>query len=428
MVAGYLFSCDSTPSDHRGIIPGVLTTGAATRLPRRWWLGAICAFLVLAAALAAYVEVTPIGEQSDEYAHLNYAELISRHLALPTDGIQERQQPPLYYAMVAGVLKLTGDNLRAARWVSVALVLITAVLLVVTLRLLMPRRPWVALAGLWIFTLLPSVQYEGAQVSNDGLAWVAGAAVLLMLVITLRHPDLSVKHCTLVGAVVGLAIMAKATVWPLAALLVVALLVHHRRRLRLEQLAAVLIPIAAISGWWFVRNLSTYHRPLPPMTPITTSAEHTVRSLHQLVSWVSLSWKSTVGVEGPQQTPLVVGPGRTGLYLLTAAGIVVAAAVLLAVLGAVRSWRGRWSRPAMWLLAAPLLTVAFSLVNSITLDDQPQARYLLVAATVWCGGTAWAFGRLLGRRPALLTLLAAVALAGMLILDAASVQTVRLIT
>jgi 4-amino-4-deoxy-L-arabinose transferase-like glycosyltransferase len=406
----------------------VLTTGAARGLPRRWWLGAICACLVLAAALAAYVAVTPIGEQSDEYAHLNYAELISRHLALPTEGIQERQQPPLYYVLVAGVLKLSGDNLRAARWVSVALVLISAILIVVTLRLLMPRRPWVALAGLWIFALLPSVQYEGAQVSNDTLAWVAGAAVLLMLVVTLRRRDLSLGHCALVGAVVGLAIMAKATVWPLAALLVVALLVHHWRQLRFAQLAALVVPVGAISGWWFVRNLTTYHRPLPPMTPITSSAEHTVRSLHQLVSWVSLSWKSTVGIEGPQQTPLVVGPGRVGLYLLTAAGIVIACAVVLAVLGAVRSWRGRWSRPAAWLLAAPLLTVAFSLVNSVTLDDQPQARYLLVAATVWCGGTAWAFGRLLAARPALLRLLAATALAGMLVLDAASVQTLRLIT
>jgi Dolichyl-phosphate-mannose-protein mannosyltransferase len=410
------------------IIPCVLTTGVARRLPRRWWVGALCAFAVLTAAMAAYVAVTPIGEQSDEYAHLGYAELISHHLALPTDGIQERQQPPLYYALVGGVLRISGDNLRTARWVSVALVLITAVLLVVTLLVLMPRRPWVALAGLWIFALLPSVQYEGAQVSNDTLAWAAGAAALLMLVLTRRRPELSVAHCALVGATLGVAIMAKATAWPLAALMVVAVLARHGRRLRLGQVGAILLPAVLISGWWFVRNLSTFHRPLPPFTPLTTSAEHTVRSARQLVSWVSLSWKSTVGFEGPQQTPLVVGPGRIGLYLLVTAGLVVAAAVALAAAGAVRSWRGRWDRPAAWLLAAPLLAVAFSLVNSVTLDNQPQARYLLVAATVWCGGTAWAFSTLLAGRHRLLSVLAGVALIGMLVLDAATVQTMRLVT
>jgi hypothetical protein len=406
----------------------VLTRGSPNELPRRWWVGASCAFAVLLAAMATYVFVTPIGEQSDELAHLNYAQLIAHHLALPTEGIQERQQPPLYYALVAGVLKVTGDNLRAARWVSVSLVLITALLLVATLRLLLPGRPWVALAGLWAFALLPSVQYEGAQVSNDAIAWVAGAFTLFVLVVVLRTAQPSLAQWALVGIAVGLALMAKATVWSLAVLLVVAILVHHRRRIGVSQVAAAVIPAVAISGWWFARNLSTYHRPLPPMTPLGSSGAHTVRSLHQLASWVSLTWKSTVGVEGPSQTPLVVGPGRVGLYLLAAAGVALAAVVLVAALDAIRSWRGHWERPAAWLLAAPPLTVGFSLINSITLDNQPQARYLLVAGTVWCGGVAWAVARLGGRRPRLLGALSVIAVGGMLVLDAATVQTLRLLS
>ncbi len=417
----------STPAAAHGIIPEVLRTGAATRLPRYWWAGAACAFAVLLATLLVYVVVTPIGEQSDEIAHLHYAQLISRHLALPSAGVQERQQPPLYYALIAGVLRVTGDNVRAARLVSVVLTIITALLIVLTLRALMPRRPWLALAGLVMFVLLPSVQSEGAQVSNDALAWMAGAAALLALVVTLRRQELDVTLCLWVGAAVGLALMAKATVWPLAALLLAALLVRHRR-LGAAQIAAVALPIAAISGWWFVRNLTTYHRPLPPLTPITTSAEHTVRSARQLLSWLSLSWKSTVGIEGPQQTPLVVGPGRLGLYLLTAAGIVVAAVVVVATATALRGWMRGGNRSGAWLLAAAVLAVAFSLVNSVTLDDQPQARYLLVAACVWCGGTAWAFATVLAARPRLLHVVAGAALAAMLVLDIATVQTMRLVS
>ncbi len=411
--------------DH-GIIHRVATTSAVRALPRRWWLGAACAFAVLAAALLTYLVVTPVGEQSDEIAHLHYASMVAHHLALPGAGVQERQQPPLYYALVAAVLKLSGDSARAARLVSVVLTLLTAVALVVALRLLMPRRPWVVLAALWLFALLPSVQYEGAQVSNDPLAWLAGALVLLMLVVALRRDRLAPAHWAGVGAAAGLGIVAKATVWPLVILLLVAVLARHRRGLRAPGMAAALLPAVALCGWWFARNLVAFHRPLPPMTPITTSVEHTVRSAHQLASWVSLSWKSTVGVEGPLQTPLVVGPGRLGLYVLAATGIALAVVVAVATARAIRAWGQHRNRTAAWLLAAPALAVAFSLVNSVTLDDQPQARYLLVAATVWCGGTAWALSRLLRARPRAAAVLSAAALVGMLVLDAATVQTLRL--
>ncbi len=405
----------------------VQTTGAPPRLTGRWWAGAAGALVVLTAALAAYVFITPIGEQSDEYAHLHYAQLISHNLALPTDGIQERQQPPLYYMLVAGVLKATGDDLRAARWVSVALTLITAILVVATLRVLMPSRPRTAMAGLWVFALLPGVQFEGAQVSNDSLAWLAGGLVALMLALIAIRASLSLWRYGAVGAAIGLAIAAKATVWPLAVLLVVALVARHRRRLGPRELAAVVVPVVVICGWWFVRNITTYRRLLPPMTPITGSGRHTLASVDQLPSWISLTWKSAVGIEGPRQTPIVVGPGRVGLYLLAAAGLLTAAVVLLVMLRVLRSGRRRWNTAGLWLLATPVLAVAFSLVNSITLDNQPQARYLLVAAAAWCGGVAWAFATCVARRPRLAASLAGVAIVGMLILDAGSMQTMRLV-
>jgi 4-amino-4-deoxy-L-arabinose transferase-like glycosyltransferase len=386
------------------------------------------AVVVLAAALVAYVFVTPIGEQSDELAHLHYAQLISHNLALPTDGVQERQQPPLYYMLVAGVLKVTGDDPRAARLVSVILTLITAILLVATLRALMPRRPWVALAGLLAFALLPGVQYEGAQISNDSLAWLAGALVALMLTLVTTRLRLSFSICAAVGVAVGIAIAAKATAWPLAVLLVIALVASHRRQLRAAQIAAVIAPVVVICGWWFARNVSAYGRLLPPMTPITGSGTHTLASVDQLPSWISLTWKSAVGIEGPHQTPIVVGPGRVGLYLLTGAALVAAGAVLLAMLRAFRMIRERRVTAGLWLLATPVLAVAFSLINSVTLDNQPQARYLLVAAAAWCGGVVWAIGIVVAGRPRLAASVGGMAVIGMLILDVATVQTLRLVT
>jgi len=57
-----------------------------------------------------------------------------------------------------------------------------------------------------------------------------------------------------VGLAVALAVLAKETVWALAILLLVVVVVRYARRLRAVHVAALLLPTIVFAGWWFVRN------------------------------------------------------------------------------------------------------------------------------------------------------------------------------
>ena len=80
-------------------------------------LGAVIA--VFAGFAVAYTRITPVGASPDELSHLHYINGIADHLRLPPAGEPERQQPPLYYLLGAIVAKLTGDDPRLIRLLSV---------------------------------------------------------------------------------------------------------------------------------------------------------------------------------------------------------------------------------------------------------------------------------------------------------------------
>src|ERR1051326_8210893 len=78
-------------------------------LPTLAGLGAIAAFVVLA---ALHSHFTPLGDAPDESSHLAYVQLIARHLQLPFN-VPEDQQPPLYYLVAAVPYRITGSPAAA---------------------------------------------------------------------------------------------------------------------------------------------------------------------------------------------------------------------------------------------------------------------------------------------------------------------------
>jgi hypothetical protein len=276
--------------------------------------------------------------------------------------------------------------------------------------------------------LLPGWQYNAAQVSNDTLAWLAGALAIYIMVRTLRAERVGLGLASAIGATIGLCLLTKATAWAVAAVLVAAVIWRHRGRLTAPAWAVMVLAPIVIAGWWFVRNEAAFGRPLPPFTPVTANPQH-LRSAHEVASWVSLVWKRTVGVEGAHESPIVVGPGRATLALLSLAGVLLALAFAVIVAQSWRSWDRQRRVLAVWLAAPALVLIGLALANSVSIDNQPQARYLLVAAPSWGCAAAWFIARVgSGWSPRVFVGAVSLLVCSALVLDVASLHTLRAAT
>ena len=221
----------------------------------------------------AYTRITPLGASPDELSHLHYITGIADHIRLPPAGEPERQQPPLYYLLGAIVAKLTGDDARLIRLLSVALGVLTILTVFLVARRLFPMRPYLAVGAAALVALLPEAQYLAGAINDDNLAWLAGAVVVLAGVAVMQSAALTTRLALGAGLAVALAVLAKETVWALALLLLVILAVRFARRIRMVQVAAVVLPTVVLDGWWFVRNAVQFGSPFPPLHPITTQRQ-----------------------------------------------------------------------------------------------------------------------------------------------------------
>ena len=352
-------------------------------------LGALVA--VFAGFAVAYTRITPLGASPDELSHLHYITGIADHARLPPAGEPERQQPPLYYLLGAVVAKVTGDDARLIRLLSVVLGVLTILTVFLVARRLFPMRPYLAIGAAALVALLPEAQYLAGAINDDNLAWLAGALLVLAGVVVMQSLVLTTRLALGAGLAVALAVLAKETVWALAVLLLVIVAVRFWRRLRVVQVAAVVLPTVVLDGWWFVRNAVAFGSPLPPLHPITTQRQ-VFDSLSQVRGYVAATALSLVGMYG--NGAHFVAISIFGARPLPST-IAVAAIALLSVAACVavaRSW-GRWGPSrrgvAILLLAVILVALVQSVLNSATFDLQPQARYLLVAVAAAAPITAW---------------------------------------
>ncbi len=152
--------------------------------------------------------------------------------------------------------------------------------------------------------------------------------------------------------------------------------------------------MVVIAGWWYVRNLVSFHRPLPPLTPLGVPPNK-LRTAAQLRAFLTQSLHGLFSPERYQGSPLVLP--TAGRILLVVLAAVLGALVVAGVVLAARSWT-QWEKSRRAAVAAYALAAAgaavFSIGNAVVVVFQPQGRYLLVAATGPLLAAVWAIGRL----------------------------------
>jgi hypothetical protein len=275
----------------------------------RWGLG-----LILTAFVACgvwYSLVIPAFETPDELYHYGFVRHLAQGNPLPVQAAQstgpwaqEGSQAPLYYwlagRLTAGIDQsdfatwavinpranmgdplfpgnknrmlysaaawpLVGSNLalHVARWLSLALGVITLVAVAATARLALPRRLWLLPPAILAF--IPQFVFISASCTNDSLI-IAASAVgvwwLARLVTVSAARPIHLTEWLILGCMLGVAALSKLQglgLWLLAAGTGAAL-AWQQRDLRLLWRAAlpVALPALAIAGWWYWRNYTLY--------------------------------------------------------------------------------------------------------------------------------------------------------------------------
>ncbi|MFN2452361.1 MAG: glycosyltransferase family 39 protein [Candidatus Dormibacteria bacterium] len=351
----------------------------ALRAHRRHVAGVLIVVLAFVALELVWVAAVPVGHPSDEYSHLGYVARIAHQHQLPGAMQPEKQQPPLYY-LFGAVVEIAGGGFRAVRLVSVALGALTLAAVAGVAALVLPRRPWAPLLAAALVALLPNVEAVSAAVSDDSLANLSGALLLLISLGVLRRRPPGRRLLALTGLAIGVALLSKETDWPLVVLPLAAVLWASAPARRLANLAGVALLAGAVAGWWFIRNLLAFHALTPPLGPLTTGTNVRLRSLGQVRGALSLTLRSLLGPTGATGGVLPRSAAATGLMVALGAGIV--AGLLIAVLRLRRRWPGLPppDRAVVAVLGvAALLALLASVANSVLITLEPQARYLLVA-------------------------------------------------
>lgn len=272
--------------------------------------------VVLAVQIALgllYASVTPIFEASDELWHYAVVREIAANRRLPVQDpaidapwAQEGSQPPLYYTIAAVLtgridasdaaamtvrnplakvgIPLASDNknlvahppgqspLQGGTAGAVFLIRVFSILLgtataYVTFRLtatLYPRRPAIGLLAAAIVAFNPMVLFINASVNNDTLLMPLSAVALWLMArdVQSQRAGLRGRQTLLLGIVLGLASLAKvsgALLLPVAALAVTFAAWRERSwRTWLLRGSILVVTVAVIAGWWYLRNLGLY--------------------------------------------------------------------------------------------------------------------------------------------------------------------------
>jgi len=196
----------------------------------------------------------------DADAHLDYVRLIltQRRLPLADEG-WEMYQPPLYYAVGAALVALSGGEAGALRGLNAVAVFASCAALLGSLRILFPSDPRRVLAGFALGASVPMQLYLAQYVTNEiWAAAFASLAIWLALRLLARRDTGLAAHLGL-GALLGAALLTKfSTLLALAAVLaalVARLAASGERSPRVwaRTVGAVALATVAVAGWHYAR-------------------------------------------------------------------------------------------------------------------------------------------------------------------------------
>ncbi len=224
----------------------------------------------LLAALWSLVAVNnffklPSSMGMDYSAHVAYVQFILERGELPlaTDGWQMFQSP-LYYLICAGMASLFGEwnglVTRMFRLISIACALGQIEIAYRLGRRIFPEREDLQKVAILVSGLLPMGFCVSQGIGNEPLHAALGALTLLFAVgVAQREGPASLRDSLVLGAIWGLALLAKVTAVLLAAPLSYAVLIRILRRRvdwRRELACACLAGLSsvAVAGWYYARN------------------------------------------------------------------------------------------------------------------------------------------------------------------------------
>lgn len=244
--------------------------------------------MVLVAGLLvrlAYVFLTPVFYAPDEQPHFNYVKHLAEEKSFPVqtsklgDGSNdwENNQPPLYYLAATPIFAATQavfHNQTATvivlRLFSVALWLLNAWLVIVSLRRLGIEDGFVQVFAVAMVCLLPTYTFISSAINNDNLLATLGGGMLCLL--TQRKRTL--KTSLLIGLLLGLGLLTKqsAVIFvPLIGSLVV--LDAFKRRINWSIAAQQIFITLGLAGLiylpWALRNWNVYHTFMPENLVVT---------------------------------------------------------------------------------------------------------------------------------------------------------------
>jgi 4-amino-4-deoxy-L-arabinose transferase-like glycosyltransferase len=265
--------------------------------------------VIIAFMLAGYIllalafSLGPIFEGPDEIEHYRFIRALAQTRALPDPRSQERaqyHQAPLYYLLAAPLALLSDDTdftsidgrinpfypyqlgipgndnknlyvhtraedfpyaasgtaraVHLIRLLSVALGTCTVLVGVRIFRLLWPDRPDRRLMAQAVVAFTPQFLYLSGTINNDNLLYLL-TTLTLFLLLSQRRNGFTARSATLLGVVLGAALLTKVN----AAFLVfpVGLAIALDRR-AWRYVPILLVVLVAVAGWWYVRNLVLY--------------------------------------------------------------------------------------------------------------------------------------------------------------------------
>ncbi len=285
----------------------------------------LACFVALA---CAYGLVIPPFENLDEIEHFGAVRYVADTGRLPVHGMpaaeeyhyrQEASQPPLYYLLSAGLVRLLGldandmpplrfnprvacgpnavnlydnrailyhdPNREAFPWHGALLMLhvlrvwstllqgITVLGAYALGRLAFPKRPGVALLGMAVVAFNPQFLLVASGVNNDNLVTPLATVVLYVLLRAWRD-GFSTWRSPGLGLLIGLAGLSKFSGWALLILTGAVLLfqvrgvgestnqrfsdLKDRVLFTIHHLLLIILPALAVNGWWFWRNWRLY--------------------------------------------------------------------------------------------------------------------------------------------------------------------------
>jgi 4-amino-4-deoxy-L-arabinose transferase-like glycosyltransferase len=234
-----------------------------------------------------YVYLTPAWQAPDEPAHFNYVrqlaagtlpimepgdydqayinEIVFEEAFAPGYSIEplsyEDWQPPLYYLLQTPLYVAGGGSLSTMRMFSLLLGAGTVVLAYAIALRIAPAEQWLALTAAIFVAFLPQHLAMMTSINNDVLAELLIAAALY-LIVEIGLPDTTRVNAKLLllGVLLGLGFLTKASVYPLAIVAGLVLLWRYwgdwRAVLRAGTL--VFIPALLLGLLWWGRNMAVY--------------------------------------------------------------------------------------------------------------------------------------------------------------------------